>query len=89
VYLVETYNLKGMRHNSNSHQLLAVVATVHHQRVGQSLNDRALSLSESLCCISAGRVGDVDGGSDLDVIADIVLATFGCFLCMYCGFVRQ
>ena len=64
-----THNLERVCHNPDSHQLLAIVTTVHHQRVGQSLNDRALRLSESLCGISAGGVGDVDGRPDLDVIA--------------------
>ena len=38
--------------------------------VGEALNDRALGLAESLLCISAGGVGDVDWGADLDVIAE-------------------
>lgn len=54
--------------NADGHQLLSVVATLHHQGVGETLNDRALSLSEPLDGIAAGGVGDVDGGSDLDVI---------------------
>lgn len=58
-----------MGDNSDGHQLLAVVATVHHQGVGQSLDDRALRLSESLCGISTSGVREVDGRSDLDVVA--------------------
>ena len=57
-----------MRDNSNGHKLLAVVPTVHHQRVGQALDDWALGFSESLRSISAGRVGDVDRSADLNVV---------------------
>ncbi len=64
-----TYNLEGVCHNSDGHQLLAVVAAVHHQGVGQSLDDRALSLSESLRGISTGGVRQIHGRSDLDVVA--------------------
>ena len=65
-----------MSDNADSHNLLSVVATVHHQGVGQTLNDWAVCLSESLLGISAGGVGDVDWGTDLDVIAisKVVLA---------------
>jgi hypothetical protein len=64
-----TYDLEGVSDNSDSHELLSVVAAVHHQRVGKTLDDWALCLSESLLCVSAGRVGDVDRCSDLDVVA--------------------
>ena len=85
----KTYDLKSVCHDSDSHQLLAVVATVHHQRVGQSLDDRALSLSESLCGISTGRVRSVDGGSDLNVVAKGVLLAFCSTLFSWISFVRQ
>jgi hypothetical protein len=55
--------------NADSHKLLSVVTAVHHQRVGKTLDDGTLCLSESLLCVSAGRVGDVDWGADLDIIA--------------------
>jgi hypothetical protein len=58
-----------MGDNSDSHKLLSVVATVHHERVGETLNDGAVGLAESLLGISTGRVGDVDWGADLNVVA--------------------
>ena len=64
-----TYDLERVCNNANSHKLLSIVTSVHHQGVGQALDDGALCLSESLLCISAGGVGDVDRSSDLDVIA--------------------
>jgi hypothetical protein len=64
-----TYDLERMRNNADGHELLSVVTTVHHQTVGETLNNGALCLSESLLCVSTGRVGDVDGGADLNVIA--------------------
>ena len=58
-----------MGNDAHSHKLLSVVAAVHHEGVGETLDDGALRLSEPLDGISASRVRDVDGGSDLDVIA--------------------
>lgn len=55
--------------DADSHELLAVVAAVHHHRVGETLNDRAAGLAESLGGISAGGVGDVDGLGQVDVVA--------------------
>ena len=60
-----------MRNNANSHQLLSVVAAVHHEGVGQPLNDGAVGLAESLGGISTSRVGEVDGGTNLDVITTV------------------
>jgi hypothetical protein len=65
----ETYDLKGVSDNADSHELLSVVAAVHHERVGQTLNDGALGLPEPLGGIAAGRVCGVDGRADLDVVA--------------------
>jgi hypothetical protein len=88
-----TYDLESVSNNADSHDLLSVVATVHHDRVGQSactvltscilllcdqaqgaddfvpLNDGALCLAETLSSISAGGVREVDGRTDLDVVA--------------------
>jgi hypothetical protein len=62
--------------NSDSHELLSVVAAVHHERVGKTLDDGALCFPESLDGISASGVRDVDGRADLDVVAaDLLLAT--------------
>ena len=58
-----------MGDDADGHQLLAVVATVHHEGVCEALDDGALCLAESLLCVSAGGVGDVDWGTDLDVVA--------------------
>lgn len=63
-----TNNLESVSDNTDSHQLLAVVAAVHHQRVGQALNDGAVGLAETLGGITAGRVRDVDRRADLDVV---------------------
>jgi len=60
--------------DADSHKLLSVVTAVHHQRVGETLDDGALRLSESLLGVSTGRVGDVDGSADLDIIAANLLA---------------
>ena len=65
-----TYDLEGVGNNADSHELFSVVTTVHHQGVGETLDDGTLSLSESLLGVSTGGVGDVDWGADLDVIAE-------------------
>jgi hypothetical protein len=64
-----THDLEGVGDDADGHELLSVVTAVHHEGVGETLDDRALCLSESLLGVSAGGVGDVDGGSDLDVVA--------------------
>jgi len=64
--------------NSHSHELLSVVATVHHERVGETLDDWALCLSESLLCVTSGGVGDVDWCADLNVIAEDLLVFAYC-----------
>lgn len=65
----DTHNLEGVCNDAHSHELLSVVAAVHHERVGETLNDGALCLAETLHSVSASRVGNVHGLSDLDVIA--------------------
>ena len=42
------YDLKSMCNDPDSHELLAVVAAIHHKGVGEALNDGALCLAESL-----------------------------------------
>lgn len=64
-----THDLESVGNNADGHQLLSVVAAVHHQGVGQALNDGAVGLAEALDGISAGGVRQVDGGADLDVVA--------------------
>lgn len=66
------YDFECVSNNADGHQLLAVIAAVHHERVGQALNDGAVGLAESLGGISASRVRYVDGGSDLNVVAAII-----------------
>jgi hypothetical protein len=66
---VAAHNLEGVCDNADGHQLLSVVAAVHHERVGESLNDRALRLAETLDGVSSCGVGDVDRLSDLNVVA--------------------
>lgn len=58
-----------MGDDADGHELLAVVAAVHHERVGETLNDGALGLAETLDGVAAGRVGEVDRLADLDVVA--------------------
>ena len=58
-----------MSDNSDSHELLAVVSSVHHKSIGETFDNWALCLSESLGRIFTSRVWHVDWGSDLNVIA--------------------
>jgi hypothetical protein len=66
---VPTYNLEGVSNNADGHELLSVIAAVHHERICETLNDGALSFAESLDGISASGMGDVDRAADLDVVA--------------------
>jgi hypothetical protein len=65
----ETYDLEGVGNDADSHELLSVVAAVHHEGVGKTLNDGALGLAETLLGVAAGGVRKVDGSADLDVVA--------------------
>ena len=64
-----THDLEGVGNDADSHELLSVVAAVHHEGVGQALDDGALSLAETLGSIAASGVRKVDRGADLDVVA--------------------
>lgn len=54
-------DLEGVLDNSDSHQLLAVVAAVHHHGVGKTLHNGALSLAKTFSSIAAARVGEILG----------------------------
>lgn len=69
MFEVATYDLESVVDNADGHELLAVVAAVHHQRVGKTLNDGAVGLAEALNGVATSGVGDVDGVADRDVIA--------------------
>jgi hypothetical protein len=66
-----THDLEGVGDNADGHDLLSVVAAVHHEGVGETLNDGALGLAESLLGVTTSRVGEVDGLTDLDVVAEV------------------
>lgn len=65
---IRTYDLESVRDDADGHELLAVVAAVHHERVGETLNDGALGLAETLGGIAASSVREVDWLTDLDVV---------------------
>ena len=58
-----------MSNDADSHELLAIVSTIHHERVGETLDDGAIRFAKTLDCISAGGMRDVDWRANLDVIA--------------------
>ena len=53
----EVDDLEGMLDNAHCHELLAVVAAMHHHGAHQALNDGAQSLSEASHLVSALSVG--------------------------------
>lgn len=56
-------DLKGVLDDSDGHDLLAVVSAVHHEGVDESLDDRALGLSESFNLVSATSMWKILGVS--------------------------
>ena len=54
----EMDDLETVLNNSDSQQLLAVVSSVHHQAVDQTLNNWALGLAETLDLVATGSVGE-------------------------------
>jgi hypothetical protein len=57
----EVDNLHGVLDDAYSQDLLAIVAAVHHERVGEALNDGALRLAEALLRVPSCRVRQVRG----------------------------
>jgi hypothetical protein len=57
----EVDNLHGVLDDAYSQDLLAIVAAVHHERVGEALNDGALRLAEALLRVPSRRVRQVRG----------------------------
>jgi len=54
-------DFKSVLDDTDGHQFLAIIAPVHHQRIGQTLHNGALRLSEPLGGISSGGVGKILG----------------------------
>ena len=52
----EMNDFKGVLDDAHSHELLAVVAAVHHERVAETLHNRAQGLAETLDLVAAGSV---------------------------------
>merc|ERR1712006_17020 len=68
----EVDDLAGVLHDAHRKNLLTVVATVHHQRVGDALHDRALRLLETLLRPATSAVGKEHGSVRLrgDVVRE-------------------
>lgn len=68
----EVDNLEAMLDDANSHDLLTVVAPVHHERADETLDDRALCLPEALRVVTTSGMRQVDGILlvDRDVISE-------------------
>jgi hypothetical protein len=54
-------DLESVLQDPNSHQLLSVVTSVHHEGVCDTLNNGALSLTETLSSITSSTVGQEFG----------------------------
>ena len=67
----EVDDVHGVLDDAHSHELLAVVAAVHHERVHEALGDGALRLAETLLRVAARGVGNVH--RVLGLHADVVL----------------
>ena len=65
----QAHDFESMSDDTDSHELLAVVPPVHHDGIGETLDDGTVGLAETLDSITTCGVRDVDRGADLDVIA--------------------
>ena len=52
-------DLKGVLDDAHGHELLAVVAAVHHEGGGETLDNWALRLAEALNLVATSGVGQV------------------------------
>jgi len=59
-------DFKAVLHNPDGHQLLAVVASVHHQGVDQTFDNWALSLAEPFGGVTTRAMGKELGEFLLD-----------------------
>ena len=64
-------DFEAVLHDANGQELLAVVATVHHQGVDETLNDGALGLAETLGSITSSTVWKI--ASVLLADSDVIL----------------
>ena len=64
----EAHDFECMGDDADSHELLAVVAAIHHEGVREALDDRAVGLTEALNGITTSGVRDVDWRAYLDVV---------------------
>lgn len=64
----EAHDFECMGDDTDSHELLAVIATIHHEGVRKTLDDRAVGFTEALNGITTSGVRDVDGRAYLDVV---------------------
>ena len=65
---MEAHDFECMRDNADSHELLAVVATIHHEGVREALDNGAIGFTEPLDGITTSGVRDVDWRAYLDVV---------------------
>jgi len=86
VRVEESDDLQSLTDDTDSLQLLTVVASVHHEGAGHALDDGAQGLTKALNLVASGGVGSVDtlglgklAGADLDVIdqRDLVAEELG------------
>ena len=75
----EVDDFHGMLHNTNSHQLFTIVASMHHERVGKPLNNGTLGFPKSLhlvstssmrhkgCMLNGGSTNVIGQGNILDL----------------------
>jgi len=54
-------NFHSMLDNPHGHEFLAIVSTVHHERVGKPLNNGALGLPEPLHRVPTSGVRNIGG----------------------------
>ena len=57
----EMNDLEGVLHDADGHQLLAVVASMHHQRRREALDDWALCFTETFHLVATGRMRQILG----------------------------
>lgn len=64
-------DLESVLHDADGHQLLTIVASLHHERVCETLDDWALGLAETLHGETSGGVGKI--ASILLLHGDVIL----------------
>lgn len=67
----DVYDFEGMGDDVDGYYFFVVVVVVYYEGVGEMFNDGVVGFVEMFGGIVIGRVREVDGSLDLDVVVEV------------------